>query len=236
MRSVSRDNHIEYNHIHHIGQGLLSDMGGIYTLGVSPGTVLRYNHIHDVDSNLYGGWGIYHDEGSAYILTEKNLVHDTKFRPFHIHYAKELTVRNNIFAFGRIDEVGLGRMAPHVSVYFHNNIVYWTEDVPMSKEEPDAPFQKGADAKMTEETSTADSDWNIFFNPRLKPEEVRIGAINLLDWQKRGKDVHSRYVDPMFVDAEKRDFRLRPGSPAAAMGFEEFDVSSAGARGAVGPK
>lgn len=237
LRSVSRDNRIEYNHIHHIGQGLLSDMGGIYTLGVSPGTVIRYNLIHDVDSNQYGGWGIYHDEGSTHILTEKNLVYNTKYCGFNIHYARECTVRNNIFAFGKIDQLSLGRVEPHVSVYFQNNIVYWTEGVLMRQNKADETYRfwVGPRRKYVELKSTTDSDWNIFFNPMQKREEALIGKISFADWQKRGKDTHSRYTDPMFVDAAKRDFRLRPDSPAPAMGFEEFDLSTAGARGEVGP-
>jgi amino acid transporter len=55
--SVSKENRVEFNHLHDVGQRFLSDMGGIYTRGVSPGTVIRGNHIHDVDSWTYGGWG-----------------------------------------------------------------------------------------------------------------------------------------------------------------------------------
>ena len=68
---VAKDNLIEKNHIHDIGHGVLSDMGGIYILGVQPGTVVRGNLVHDVEKSVYGGWGIYLDEGTSHIIVEK---------------------------------------------------------------------------------------------------------------------------------------------------------------------
>jgi hypothetical protein len=59
--SITRDNLIENNHIYDLGKGLMSDMGGIYTLGRQPGTIIRANKIHDVEKCNYGGWGIYLD-------------------------------------------------------------------------------------------------------------------------------------------------------------------------------
>jgi hypothetical protein len=40
-------NRIEYNHVHHVVRGALSDAGGIYTLGTQTGTVIRNNVLHD---------------------------------------------------------------------------------------------------------------------------------------------------------------------------------------------
>ena len=81
-RSLATHNTVASNHVWNIGQGVLSDMGGIYNLGNARGTVIRGNHVHDVVSAVYGGWGIYLDEGSCEVLVEGNLVHDMEASPF----------------------------------------------------------------------------------------------------------------------------------------------------------
>jgi hypothetical protein len=233
-RSISRDNIIEYNYIHNIGQGLLSDMGGIYTLGISPGTVLRNNLIHDVESNRYGGWGIYNDEGSTHILIENNIVYNTKYAAYDIHYAKEITVRNNIWALGRLEELNRTRGENHTSVYFENNIVYWkTLNDPFSADWRDKTYTHYVNPNQKEQpvmTSNFTADYNIYFNP-LKPlESITFNGNTWKQWNERGKDVHSLYTDPMFVDPENYNFTLKPGSPAFKMGFKQIDMSTVGVR------
>jgi hypothetical protein len=237
-RSISQNNRIEYNHIHHIG-GVLSDMGGIYTLGVSPGTVIRNNHIHDVDANHYGGWGIYHDEGSTHILVENNVVHHTKFAPFNIHFAKEITVRNNIFALGKLEQASRDRVEPHKSVFFENNIIYWRDGELFSKNWKDVPYtfhfhpkDKTGTATVT---STFDCDWNLYFNPAQDLDAVKFNGNTWSEWQTRGKDTHSRFADPLFTAPEAGDFTLKPESPAFSLGFQPIDISQAGPRIKTGP-
>ncbi len=240
QRSISRDNVIAHNHIHHIGQGLLSDMGAIYTLGVSPGTELCNNLIHDVEANHYGGWGIYNDEGSSHILIENNIVYNTKFAGYNIHFCKEVTVRNNIFAFGRLQQLSRSRVEPHKSVFFENNIVYWKQGVLLDNNWRDKPYSFYYHPKNSsgtrETTSTFDMDWNIYYNPDRPLEDVEFNGLTWQQWRETGKDKHSRYVDPLFVDPDNYDFRLRDNSPAFGMGFKPIDTSTVGPQGAVGPK
>ena len=94
-----KENIVANNHIHHVMQ-ILSDGGGIYTLGFQPGTVLRENHIHDVTINLGRAEsnGMFLDEGTTGIVIEENVIHHTARSPLRFHKAGENIVRNNVLA------------------------------------------------------------------------------------------------------------------------------------------
>jgi hypothetical protein len=102
---------------------LLSDMGGIYTLGKQDGTILRGNFIHDVAARTYGGWGIYFDEGSTHVEAANNFVVRTTHGGFHQHYGKENRVHHNVFAFGRDAALQRTRPEEHSSFTFDHNVV-----------------------------------------------------------------------------------------------------------------
>lgn len=230
--SVSKNNRLESNHIHDIGKGLLSDLGGIYALGAQPGTVIRGNLIHDVVRRAYGGWGIYLDEGSAHILVEGNLSFDVESEPFHQHFGHENIVRNNIFALGSEGQVALQRSEGHKSFNFIHNILI-TDARPL--------FVGGYACHL--DSSPFVSDINLFWdvggrplesyqNPRPRPGEARLErTYSLEEMRSLGYDRHSVVADPQCADLARRDFRLSAGSPAFELGFEAIDFSAVGPRG-----
>ena len=72
----------------------------------------------------------------------------------------------------------------------------------------------------------ADTDHNIYF---CKANQEK-GKLLLETNQKDGVDINSLAVDPLFVDPENGDFRLKPESPALKLGFVPIDLSEIGLR------
>lgn len=211
-RSGSLSNRVEFNHVHHLGWGVLSDLAGIYTLGVSTGTAVRNNVIHDVLPYDYygrGSYGVYLDAGSSGITVENNLVYNTKGGALHLHFGRDNVVRNNIFAFGADAQAVFSRPEDHLSLTFERNLLYW----------------RGGPALLGPwERAKVRSDHNLFWNATREP--VLLGTNTLAGWQKLGRDAASVVADPRFADPERFDFSLGAGSPANQLGFQPFDVAS----------
>lgn len=219
--SLARGNHIDYNHIHHIGQGVLSDMGGVYTLGISDGTTVSHNVIHDVRSyNRYGrgGWGLYNDEGSSNITLEDNLVYDVHTGMYHQHYGENNLIQNNIFAFSLDGQLQRSRVEDRPAFTFRRNVVVWDKN----------PLLAGSWQK------NVSLDHNLYWNVAGQP--VTFEGKSLAEWQASGQDAGSLIAAPGFVNAKQYDFALKPnalkpGSPLARIGFRPFDFTQAGVYG-----
>ena len=213
--SSANHNVVEYNHIHHIGRTVLGDMGGIYTLGDSPGTRLCHNIIHDVYSpGIGGGAGIYPDEGSTSLLIENNLVYNTERGCFSQHYGRENMVRNNIFAFSRTGEIARYREEEHLSFFFEQNIVYSTSGHFLIGNWRNGNYTMKNNVYW--DTSTNDPDFT---------------DMGFEDWQDLGRDKGSILADPKFLNPTAFDFRLAPDSPAIKLGFKPFNLDEVGLQG-----
>jgi hypothetical protein len=240
-QTVSHDNRIEYNHIFHLGQKLSSDMGGVYLLGVQPGTAVRNNLIHDVEHAHYGGWGIYTDAATADVVIENNIVYDVSTHAILTNNTgsvpnREIQVRNNIFAFGR---QGVARVAEtwqakrrnpdgRAATYLHNIFVADGQQlyvVDFRSAPPDA------------RNDIFISDLNLFWDVSGKIGKMNQPtgqnnppAMSVDEWKALGSDRHSIFADPMFRDLKTRDFTPGRDSPAWAVGFEPIDMSTVGPR------
>ena len=224
--AASGGNVIEHNHVHHVGrpsdepEPILSDMGGLYSLGNQAGTVIRNNRFHDIQGIKYGGWGIYYDEGTTGAVSENNVIYRTTHGGFHQHYGKDNVFRNNIIAFGKTRQVERSRSESHQSFTFEKNIVYWAE---------------GEAVVGSWDNYNARFDHNVYWRADGNTD-FRLAYLTLGQWREKGMDVHSLVEDPRFVDVGRDDFNLKGDSPAIKLGFQPFAQADVGPRTAKGAR
>ena len=73
--SEANHNVVQDCHVHHLGNGDLSDLAGIYFLGISPGSAAIGNHVHDSYPYYQYGHGIcecsaYGCSDACFVLTQ----------------------------------------------------------------------------------------------------------------------------------------------------------------------
>jgi len=198
-------NVIEGNHCHHLGAGELGCFAAIYTLGVSPGTVIRHNLIHHVRE----GCGIVLDEGSSGVEVVGNIIHQVDVSAFSTNFnGVGNIVHNNIFAFARQGALLRFGDAPrpgsiNCNVSYSN--IHLLKNGPLFRDPHHWPNFRTV------------RECNLYW--RVNGEPVRFIEWDFDQWRKEGLDRRSRIEDPGFRDPESGDFRLPPDSPAFPLCF-----------------
>ena len=215
---------VQGNYVHDIGQHILCDQGGIYTLGIQHGTIIHGNVIKNVYSYAVFMWGIYLDEGSSDLIVSNNVVYNTGWASLFLHYGANNTIINNVFARAALiqppqsgdpypdGDVRVERAENHTSWTFTRNIIY---DI----------FQG-----TNHTVFTSDPMANISFANNVYYSLYNISLLfgwqklSFEEWQKTGQDNGSIVANPLFGgDVNQCDFfTVQSNSPAAKLGFRNL--------------
>lgn len=212
---------VEYNHCYRI-LSKCQDGSGINVTGAAEGNVVQRNLIHDIlstapdaairlDGNIRGG------------LVRENVIFDCALPGVNFRDQNNWIV-NNIFvnvAYKRVPEEqgafmfgteGTGRVTRNICVDTGKKIDFLND-------------LRGA------KLSQYSSDYNCFHYvgdlaaSKAFVEKLRADGSKI---HPEGSDLHSTWEDPLFVDLENRDLRLRPDSPMLKLGFKPIDIDKAG--------
>ena len=176
----------------------------------------------------YFAWGIYFDNSGMHATVYGNIVVGTVLGGISLPVGdpKGNLYENNILMNGTLQQADF-RVAGEASTgnRFVRNIVCYSDP-------------ESAALNVTKNTMTAFSecDYNVYATPGgAEPRVLDCWAQNgkqtvsdYEEWRGKGFDANSIVADPLFVDAENGDYRLRPDSPAFKLGFRPIDVSRVG--------
>ncbi len=225
----THDNLIEYNEIHHVMEKM-GDGNGIYIRGAGAGNVIRRNYIHHLVTPMLMQAAIRTDGGQRDTLIAENLIYKCMAQGIilKLNNRAENNIVADVLAPPRGYYLSL-REGPLTGAVIKRNIFYSTgKDTVFIDELPPGKGRTNEDrrGRALARAKDADTDFNIYYNT-ADPE---MGKSMLEKQRNDGVDTHSLAVDPLFVDPDNGDFRLKPDSPALKLGFVPFDKSKVGLR------
>jgi len=184
---------------------------------------IRNNYIHEDPSRSLHGIDL--DDGSSHYHIHDNLCIGMSVTHSCGDYR---TVENNIFINPSNPVVFWGAYENNHDRFTRNIIVTSTKTANKEAEMyavSDLPLHGPFVQEM---------DYNLFFSDSGRfsatshPRGGQRIQYTLEQWQAQGYDQHSIYADPLFVDADQGDYRVRPESPAIKLGFKNFDLHEVG--------
>jgi hypothetical protein len=237
-------NAFAFNDIHDVTLDF-EDMGPIYISCAGPGTMVHNNHFHNTNVDYAFGSGIYLDEGPISTTISANLVEEFQRPPEQEGYITglfsagdvETVIENNIAAYNEVPYGGVilpreytasGEGAQEPGDTPVNDIDVW-RNIFYNNHGPVYAFKYDHPDHRLRQVNN-----NLFYNP----EDVYLvqglaGVETLAEWQMldgSGYDQNSLVADPLFVDAQGDDYRLRFDSPAYGLGFEDLNFVDMGLR------
>jgi parallel beta-helix repeat protein len=223
-------NVFEFNHIHHVM--LESDDGGGIHINTAVDyataeTQVRNNLIHDIlgpkvgadgsDRRAYG-FGIYLDGATSNCVLANNVVYNTSSGAVFLNGGRNNVVENNILAGDGVRQIWVNDYRQEMTgTRIRRNIFY-------------ALGTEAQTIMLTRPTprSVEECENNLFW---LGGRPVTIDPTGpLSEWQKKGFDTHSLVADPLFADAPRGDYSLKPDSPALKLEFHMIETRHIGPR------
>jgi len=195
------------------------------------GNSIHHNLIHDSggwgtnsEGKLAGpmfSWGIYLDTHSSGWHVHDNVCYNTVLGAYMVNGGMENVFENNICVDGQQHQA-------YLSV--------WPKYQTTGNRVERNIFASPGKSATAYTVRKVEKEAYLFDHNLLwaNGDPVRIDAPGLVKkgsweaWQKLGQEEGGVAADPQFVNPAQRDYRLKPTSPALALGFKPVDLSTAG--------
>jgi hypothetical protein len=199
----ARNNVVQDNEFHNVME-TLGDGNAIYLSCAGTGNVIRRNLIY---KSTNAATEIRFDDDQEESFVEENIIFGGGIKLKHTNY-----ILNNVIVGGGLSirpETAVGARVEHNIVYSTGNKI--------------AFYNTNTESKLARLLDLARPDYNLFYS-----SDESSGRAFFAEIQATGHEAHGQFADPLFVDLEKGDIRLRPDSPALNMGIKSIDIDKIG--------